>query len=159
MFSKKVKKAANEYGKKNGYKVSQNENTIDLEKGDEMIELDGELMHYDCVNRRYIETRGDEDIIEMGKIDNSTIEVVFEDETKKEFPVIKLASRNEAIEKCKEVTKLALNADNAFEILHTLCNDFEKHRNYEIEMYLDRLTNKYYRIDELCPFNGFKWFD
>jgi hypothetical protein len=111
----------------------------------DIIELDGELMHYD--------------IIEMGKIDNFTIEVVFEDETKKEFPVIKLASRDEAIEKCKEVTKLALNADNAFEILHTLCNDFEKHRNYEIEMYLDRLTNKYYRIDELCPFNGFKWFD
>lgn len=51
MFSKKVKKAANEYGKKNGFKVSQNENTIDLEKGDEMIELEkgdneGRVNHY-----------------------------------------------------------------------------------------------------------------
>ena len=25
-----------------------------------IIELDGELMHYDCANKRYVETRGDE---------------------------------------------------------------------------------------------------
>jgi hypothetical protein len=51
MFSKKVRDEAEKYGKKNGFKVSQNENTIDLEKGDEMIELEqgakeGRVNHY-----------------------------------------------------------------------------------------------------------------
>lgn len=40
MFSKKVKKAADKYGKENGYDVTHNPNTIDLEKEGQMLELE-----------------------------------------------------------------------------------------------------------------------
>lgn len=40
MFSKKVKKAADKYGKENGYEVKLNKHTIDLKKDGQMLELE-----------------------------------------------------------------------------------------------------------------------
>lgn len=40
MFSKKVKKAADKYGKENGYEVKLNKHTIDLKKDGQTLELE-----------------------------------------------------------------------------------------------------------------------
>lgn len=63
---------------------------------------------------------------------------------------------------CKVKTKEALTKPNAFEKMDNFFSegDYEGLRNYEIEDYLDNITGKYgHKINELCPYNGFMWFD
>jgi len=102
------------------------------------------------------------EVEEVDKIDNTKIKVTYEDGTSECFPVIKLESREKALELCESYTKIELLKPSAFDRL----NDFfpkscyDRLRNYEIEDYLDTITGKHgHRINELCPFNGFKWFD
>jgi hypothetical protein len=98
----------------------------------------------------------------VDKIDNSTIKVTYEDGKSECFTVIKLESREKALKLCESYTKIELLKPSAFDRLNDFfpksCYDLL--RNYEIEDYLDTITGKYgHKINELCPFNGFMWFD
>ena len=101
-------------------------------------------------------------ITTQDKFDNSTIKVTYEDGTTKFFPVIKLESRKKALELCKSYTKIELSKPDSFERLKTFLpkSCYQELRNYEIENYIDTMTGKLgHKINELCPFNNFMWFD
>lgn len=99
-------------------------------------------------------------ITEVDKLSDDKILLTYSDDSTAEVPVIKLESRGKAIELCIEKTKqYFVDPEKAFENLNDLTNDFSRHRNYEIEDYLDWITETHgHRINELCPFNGFSWF-
>lgn len=102
------------------------------------------------------------EIEEIDKLDNNTIKVTYEDDTFKLFNVIKIESRKIALELCEKYTKIELLKPNAIDKLNTflpkIC--YSRLRNYEIEDYLDDITGKIgHKINELCPINGFMWFD
>lgn len=97
-----------------------------------------------------------DEIMFVDRIDKETIQVEYCDGEKELFRVIPINTRSEAIEKAKELTKKALLQPTAFDNLGLYKNDFSRHRNYEIETYIDTLSNTMgYIIIELCPFNGF----
>lgn len=101
------------------------------------------------------------EIIEIEKIDNDTQQVKYEDGNVKLIPVIKIESREKALEICTKYTKAELLKPDSFERLGSFLskNSYQYLRNYEIEDYLDRISGKIgYKINELCPFNGFMWF-
>lgn len=99
----------------------------------------------------------------IDKIDNETERHEYEDGTFQDFKVIKINSRKHALNLCEKYTRKALNKHDAFEKLHLFRNrkSFDRLRNYEVEEYLDMVSDKKrpHKIDELCPYNGFKWFD
>ena len=102
------------------------------------------------------------EIEEVDKIDNTTIKVTYEDGTSECFPVIKLESRKKALELCELYTKIELLKPSVFDRLNNFLpkSCYDQLRNYEIEAYLDTTTGKQgHRINELCPYNGFMWFD
>ena len=100
------------------------------------------------------------DIMEITKVSNNEIVVTYESGQKESFEVVELGSREESILKAVELTKLSLKREGAINKLAFFRNDFSRHRNYEIEMYLDEIDpTRKYRINEMCPFNNFKWFD
>lgn len=99
------------------------------------------------------------EVEEVNKIDNATVEVVYMDGSTEVCSVVKINSRQEAIAKCIEVTKVELKKDDAFKNLNKFFNDFSRHRNYELEYYLDEFAGGYYRIFENCPFKGYMWFN
>jgi hypothetical protein len=100
-----------------------------------------------------------DDIGEENKIDDETIELVTWDDVKTQHKVTRIETRAEAIALAEKLTREWLAKPDAFENLGRFRNNFARHRNYEIENYLDELGEGYYRIAELCPFNGFYWFD
>jgi hypothetical protein len=83
-------------------------------------------------------------------------------EQTKFFSVIRVESRNDALEMMTRFTKEALKRDDAFDKLDVFipASRYSRLRNYEIEEYLEEVSEQIgYRIDESCPFNGFSFFD
>ena len=101
-------------------------------------------------------------IEQIDKISNEEILITYDDNTQDKVKVIKIQSRKEALELCTRYTKEALKRDDAFERLNSFFaeNLYNRLRNYEIEMYLDKVSEKIgHKINELCPKNGFMFFD
>jgi hypothetical protein len=100
-----------------------------------------------------------DEIIVVDRINTQTIEVEYLDGEKEQFDIILIQTRLEAIEKAITLTKKALLLPDAFDNLGRFVNDFSRHRNYEIEEYIDKLSNTVgHKIIELCPFNGFSTY-
>jgi len=104
--------------------------------------------------RSKMRTEGIEEVEILG---TTEMKYTYNDGTTEVYPVIFVESREKAIEMCNEHTKIELKKDNAFDVLKTFENNFSRHRNYEIENYLENITGVLgYAIDEDCPFNGFR---
>ena len=94
------------------------------------------------------------------KIDDEHIELEYNDSSKEVVLVIRIKSRNSSLKLLKKYTEKALRQTDAIETFDKLFSPsvYFKLRNYEIEDELDRISGGYFRIDELCPFNGFSWY-
>lgn len=119
-------------------------------------------MHYLHLNQR-TKTMANKYITEVDKLNNKENLITYSDGSTKTVKVKKINSRNHAINLCEQGTRMYLQNHDAFKNLHKLKNQTHYHdmRNYEIEYYLDFVfgVDACYRIDENCPFNGFKWFE
>jgi hypothetical protein len=99
------------------------------------------------------------DISEVDYIGNDLAEITYSNNQKETVKLTLIATRQEAINRAIELTKQALLKNDAFEKLHLFKNDFSNLRNYEIGMYLDKLTGRFgNRIIDVCPFNGFSTY-
>lgn len=99
------------------------------------------------------------EIIATEKINNNFILVEYDNGNKEKCLVFPIPTRKQAIDLYKKLVQVELTKPDAYDNLHKFTNNFEFTRNYEIEDYLRKLTNKFYFIVEKCPFNGFSWFD
>ena len=96
------------------------------------------------------------EVFSIETLPNHDLLLEYNDGTTRIVTPVTIATREQAIVLCNAMTKNALKKPDAFERLNDFKNDFSQLRNYEIEEYLTELSGSvYYRIIEVCPFNGF----
>jgi hypothetical protein len=100
------------------------------------------------------------DVDEEYKVSQTKLKIVWENGFEQIVEVTKINTRQEAIKLCEKTTKECLLKPDAYIKLNSFRNEFSRHRNYELEVYLDSHSSelKRHKIVEICPFDGFSWF-